>query len=420
MYLQVVKQIIMKEKYLHYLWKYKLLPFHQMYLTNGDSFKVVYQGDYNAYESGPDFLNAKIEINGIMWIGNVELHVKSKDWFLHGHQNDNAYDNVVLHVVYDHNGEVVQNNNLLPTLELKAVIQDAHYKKYISLFKNKQTILCGSQLESVAPIYRIALQERAIFQRLVRKTLGLELLVGSSDPKQILYFLLARAFGTKINQLPFEEITQRLPISLLKKLKKKEQAQIVQLTSGMLQTNSFTELLNYSHLLKIHEKVGRGMVNHSSWKFGGTRPGNSPEIRIQQFASILEKFDFEISFLYLEKENFLNYCMELLTIVESDKLNKASAKELTKSFKQQIIINCFVPFLFWFGQNTSNDILVDKSIDLLHLLPSEMNSVTEKWKKLGCSPNNAAESQAMLEIFNEFCTKKKCLSCDIGIQLLSK
>lgn len=391
-----------------------------MKLTNGDSFKVIYQGDYNAYESGPDFLNAKIEINGMLWIGNVELHVKAKDWFLHGHQKDRAYDNVILHVVYENNGEVIQNSNLIPALELKGVINTNHYQKYLSLFKSKHTILCATQLESILPIHMIVLQERALFQRLSRKTVNLQELTGTDDPKQILYFLLARAFGTKINQLPFEELAQRLPLAIIKKMHKKDQGFLIQLTSGMTKLETVSDFVNYTHLLKTHAKIASGIVNRASWKFGGTRSGNSPVIRIQQFARIIEKFDFEVSFMYLTKDDFLEYCMELLTIIEGDKLDKNKLKELTKQFKYQIIINCFVPFLFWYGQNCQDDILIDKAMDLLRLIPGEQNAVIEKWKKTGNLPNNAAESQALLEIFNEFCTKKKCLSCDIGIQLLSK
>lgn len=391
-----------------------------MYLSNGDSFKIIFQGDYNAYESGPDFLNAKIEINGMLWIGNVELHVKSKDWFLHGHQNDRAYDNVILHVVYENNGEVIQNSNLIPVLELKEVINSNHYQKYLSLFKNKHTILCSTQLKSILSIHMISLQERALFQRLSRKTINLSELTGTEDPKQILYFLLARAFGSKINQLPFEELAQRLPITIIKKMLKKDQCPLIQLTSGMTKPETLSDFVNYPHLIKIHEKMANGMVNRASWKFGGTRSSNSPDIRIQQFAKIIEQFDFEVSFMFLTKEDLLKYCMELLTIVEGNKLQKIKIKELTKSFKHQIIINCFVPFLFWLGQKREDDRLTDKAIDLLRLIPPEQNGVIEKWKKNGNSPNNAAESQALLEIFNEFCTKKKCLSCNIGIQLLSK
>ena len=401
----------MKEIYLHYLWKYKLIPFHKMKLTTGENFKIVYQGDYNAYESGPDFLNAKVEIDGLLWVGNVELHVRSKDWFLHNHHTDIAYETVILHVVYEENGNVLLNGSALPTLELKPIIDTHHFYTYAGLFKNKHTILCGTQLRNVQSIYLISLQEKALFQRLSRKTENLSLLTGSKDANQVLYFLLARAFGTKINQLPFEELTQRLPLSLLKKQNKKQQDALVQYASGMF-TSDFSKT--------VKSAASNGKVNRSSWKFCGTRPGNSPVVRIQQFSAIVREFDFETSFLYLSKEQLLEHWMVLLSRIVAVKGEFDKVPSLTKSFKEQVIINCFVPFLFWYGQERSEEQLVEKSMEILRLLPSEQNSILDKWKKFNVCANNAAESQAFLEIFNEFCTRKKCLSCDIGIQLLSK
>jgi len=410
----------MKEKYLHYLWKNKLLPFHQLQLSNESDFKVIYQGDYNEYESGPDFLNAKLEINGITWIGNVEIHVKSSDWNVHGHQNDRAYDNVILHVVYDYNCDIFQNGNLIPTLQLKQVISFDHYKKYQTLFKNKNTILCGTQLQNIDPFYIISLYEKALYKRMFRKTENLVELTGSTEPKQVLYFLLARAMGSKINQLPFEELTHRLPLELLKRQRKSTQKEFIQLTSGFAQPDSVSELLNFPKILKGFSKVSNGTVSRNSWKFGGTRPGNSPDKRVEQFAVIVEKFDFEVSFIYLSITELYAYILELLTIVEGKKLSVSKVKDLTISFKQQLIINCFAPFIFWYGQQRNDDVFIEKSFEILRLLTPEKNSVMEKWKKFGIVPRNAAESQSLLEIFNEFCSKKKCLSCDIGIQLLNK
>lgn len=401
----------MKEIYLHYLWKYKLIPFHKMLLTTGENFKIVYQGDYNAYESGPDFLNAKVEIDGLLWVGNVELHVRSKDWFLHNHHIDHAYDSVILHVVYEENGNVLLNGCALPTLELKPIIDVHHYNKYVGLFKNKHTILCSNQIRNVHPIYLISLQEKALFQRLSRKTENVLLLTGSKEANQVLYFLLARAFGTKINQLPFEELTQRLPLSLLKKQNKQHQQALVQFTSGMF-SGDFSKT--------IKSIASNGIVKKSSWKFCGTRPGNSPVVRIQQFSAIVREFDFETSFLYLSKEQLLEHWMLLLSRIVDVKGEFDKVPNLSKSFKEQIIINCFVPFLFWYGQMSSDEQLIEKSMEILRLLPPEQNSILDKWKKIDISANNAAETQAFLEIFNEFCTRKKCLSCDIGIQLLSK
>lgn len=410
----------MQEKYLHYLWKYKLLPFHKMTLVDGRFFKVMSNGDYNSYESGPDFLNTKIEIDGIVWAGNVELHVKSKDWYVHNHQKDAAYENVVLHVVYEFNGDVTVKGENLPTLELKQFIQQEHYQKFESLLKSKKTILCGTQLKTIPSIHIISQQERALIDRLNRKTSRLLEHTGSNDPKQILYFLFARAMGTKINQLPFEELTHRLPLHILKKSREKKQIDLILISSGLVQPETISDLMVYRRILQQEKQIVNGIVSRHSWKFGGTRPGNSPRIRIEQFARIIEQFDFEVSFVYLNKEELLRYIFKLLTIKEGEPFLLSRFHQLSLSFKYQLVINCFVPFIYWYGQKAENEILIEKSIELLRLIPAENNALLTNWEINGVKLNNAAESQSMLEIVNELCSKKKCLSCEIGIQLLNK
>jgi hypothetical protein len=410
----------MKEKYLHYLWRYKLIPFHKLQLSNGQSFKVLNSGEYNSYESGPDFLNAKIEIDSIIWSGNIELHVKSKDWILHNHHLDVAYNTVVLHVVYEHNGDIIQNNHLIPTLELKSIIDFDHFRKFDKLLKSKRTILCGSLLSKVPEIIWEEMKEKALFQRLNRKTENFIQVVGSNNPRQILYFLMARAMGAKINQLPFEELTHRLPLSLLKQVSKKNQSLLIQLTSGMMKIDSFTSLLKSSELINLHVKVARGVVDQSSWKFGGTRPGNAPTIRIKQFADICQKFDFEISFVLLSLLELKKYLFSLLATSLQSTEKDENIIPLTDTFKEQLIINCFVPFIFWYGQYQENELIVEKSLDLLRLFKPEENSIIFKWKEFQKIANNASDSQALLEIFNEYCAKKKCLSCSIGYCLLNK
>ncbi len=410
----------MQEKYLHYLWKYKLLPFHKMLLADGRSFKVVDIGEYNSYESGPDFLNAKIEIDGLMWAGNVELHVKSMDWFAHKHQHDLAYNNVILHVVYDFNGDVIINGEIVPTLELKHVIQKEHYEKFELLLKNKKTILCGSLLYSIPDIQIVSLQERALIDRLNRKTRSIAEFAGSSDPMQILYFLMARAMGAKINQLPFEELSHRLPLNLLKNNNVKNQSDLIMISSGLSNPKSITDLNVYRRIIQNEKSLVNGFVSKQSWKFGGTRPGNSPLIRLEQFSKIIEQFDFEVSFVYLDKDELYQYILKLLTLKNDATFQLSKFHQLSISFKHQLIINCFVPFIYWYGEQTEDEKLIQKSIDLLRIIPPEVNSTIDKWIKNKIIPKNAAETQSMLEIVNELCSKKKCLSCEIGIRLLSK
>lgn len=389
-----------------------------MSLTNGISFKLIYQGDYNASESGPDFLNAKIEIDGITWVGNIEIHVKSKDWFTHNHHFDDAYNTVILHVVYVNNGDVKVGENILPVLELKDHIDRQHYSRFEKLMKSKRTILCGSSLKDFPPIFLIEMQEKALVQRMSRKTNDLLQTVHSTEPKSVLYFLIARAMGAKVNQLPFEELTQRLPLSFVKQMKKKRQIQAICLASGLFIPDTESDVLLSSRL--IQKSTFDNHVYKSAWKVGGVRPANQPSKRIVQFALIVQQFDFTVSFVYLNATELYLYILELLNLSKSNPCVDYSVEPLSKSFKHQLIINCFAPFLVWYGNQQEDDSLVEKGFDLLRQLPCEENGIIKKWKNYGVNPKNAAESQALLEIFNDFCMNKKCLTCTVGNKLLGK
>ena len=394
------------------------MPLHSMKLIDGRDFKLIYQGDYNANDSGPDFLNAKIEIDGIIWSGNVEIHVKSKDWYAHNHHFDNAYDSVILHVVYQHNGDVKIGESILPVLELDDFIDMNHFRRFEQLLKAKKTILCGSSLSEFPAVYFVEMQERALVQRLSRKTKNLFQMVHSIDPQNVLYFLIARAMGTKVNQLPFEELTHRLPLVVIQKMKKKRQAQAICLASGLFMPDSENDVLISSHLNQTGTFDNR--VFKSAWKQGGVRPSNHPSKRIVQFAYIIQKFDFSVSFVYLNSKELYQYIIELLDLTKLKEKKVESIEPLTLSFKHQLIINCFSPFLVWYGNQQEDETLVEKGIDLLRQIPPEENVIIKKWRNYGIVPKNAAESQALLEIFNEFCVNKKCLTCTVGNKLPSK
>lgn len=408
----------MKEKYLHYLWQNKLLPFHKMTLTDASSFKVIYPGDYNASDSGPDFLNAQLELNGIRWFGNVELHVKGSDWYLHKHQNDRAYDNVILHVVYEDNKPVFINKIPIPTLELRSFINLEHYASFERLARAKKTILCSNSLQNVPAIYIENMKERSLVNRLYRKTQDLSVHVHSEEPKDILYFLLARAMGAKTNQLPFEQLTQKLPLSIVKQISKNKQSVALCLASGLFSAINPTEFFLEKELLRKLQ-FENYLVRHS-WKNGGVRPRNRPTERVLQFSRIVEQFDFDTSFVYFDSDRIYAHLQDLLTITNEKSNSLFDTPRLSTSFKNHLIINAFIPFFFWVGKQRADENLIEKAIELLISLPPESNSIINKWKKTEVLINNAGDSQALLEIFNEFCTKKKCLTCSIGNQLLKQ
>lgn len=396
----------MKERYLHYLWQHKLIPLKALFLLDGTPIQIIHPGVYNELESGPDFFSAQIVIDSIKWVGNVELHVKSSDWFKHGHQNDKSYDNVILHVVLSHDLPSSNSLSLIPTLALQNWINLDHLEWFNHHFKAKTGILCRSQLTEFQPIQAVFMMERALYSRLIRKSI--ELNKHQEDPKQALFELLAGAMGSKVNQLPFLELAQKIKLN---EVRSKES------------TNFYNGILEASGLFNddtlIENASNENSVQKSSWKLKGIRHTSFPRIRIMQFAAIASSYDFNYQFVYCSPETILNYCKDILKNSEY-RLIQLGLNNLSDPFINGLIINAFVPFIFWYGQINQDEEICDKAISVMRLLPPENNSVLKKWQNLKMPMNNAADSQALLEIYNQFCSQKKCLNCDIGKMILGR
>ena len=389
----------MIEKYLHYLWDKKLIPFHKLEFINFESVKILDYGTYNQFESGPDFFNASIQLDQLKWYGNVEMHIRSSDWLRHNHHKDEAYNNVILHVVYENDLLINQYGFEIPTIELKNIIDWNHFNNYQNQTQKANKILCGSQFSSVTNIHRINFLEQSLYKRLNRKTSNHTLKDDSTFVPYFFYFI-TKSFGTKTNQLPFEELAKRIDFYSLKKLQPADQVAAIR---------SITNLFDQQEINQLDQ------MNSSSWKRGGVRPFNSPTRRVDQFIHFFVHYNFKLDFCEINPKEIISFFKEKVLKIQSE-----AALSFSESFQNNILINGVVPFLFWLGNTLENQDLIDKAIDILHFLPPEKNSIIKKWKEFGVKPKNAAESQAFLEIFNEFCTNKKCLSCAIGQQLLAE
>lgn len=403
----------MTENYLHFIWKTRRLPFHLFRTTSGEECHIYNPGFHNSHESGPDFANGSIRHQGLDWHGNIEMHVKSSDWYKHGHQNDRAYDNVVLHVVYEHDQDVLIGDRVVPTIELKRFIDPIHHSKWTAFSNAITNLNCGNSLPDLDPIYLKSMMERATVDRLTRKVFLLKRDRNQSDPKELLYYLLAGAFGTKVNKYPFEELSHRIPLSLLKRFDAVKQRHLLYAVSGI-------EGLDQRNLkdavLTIHE-LQLGTVNAKSWKRKGLRPHGYPEIRLKQFAGIVSQFDFEVSLVYLDAGSLLSY---LYKLVETGNEQLDQSCFISRSFADLIIINCFVPFLWWYGDRECNQTIRERALELLELIQPEYNKILSIWKSFGIQAASSYESQALIELYNEYCVKNKCLNCQVGAKILDR
>ena len=389
----------MIEKYLHYLWEKKLIPFHKLVITNFESLKILDYGSYNQFESGPDFFNATILLDQLKWVGNVEMHIRSSDWLRHKHHKDEAYNNVILHVVYENDLTVNQFGFEIPTIELKSVIDWKHFNNYQINVKKAPAILCGTQFKSVTDIHRIHFLEKSLYARLNRKTSSLSL---RDDPTFVAHFFyfITKSFGAKTNQLPFEELAKRIDFYKLKAQQIDHQVATIRSVTDLFEQHA----INHSN-----------RMNASSWKQGGVRPSNSPIRRINQYIQLFIYYDFKIDFCKLTPQAIISCFKEKIL-----NFPIAASLSFSDSFQNTILINGVAPFMFWLGNTLEHDSFIEKAIEILSILPPEKNSTLKKWKDFEVKPKNAAESQAYLEIFNEFCKNKKCLSCSIGQQLLAE
>lgn len=367
----------MNEEYLHFIWKKKRLPLHRLKTHDGQAIDFIEVGLHNESESGPDFTMAKIRIGEIIWVGCVEIHIRSSDWYRHNHHKDKAYDNVILHVVYVHDRDVEQNHRAIPVVELKPHIDLLHYFKYKKIFKIQQDDFpCQPFFSKVELIKFSELKNQAIQNRFDRKADEINLMNCESETN-ILFKLTAKAFGTRVNDQPFEELSNVFSIDKLNRLGEKDTQQILE---------------------------------NFSWKRKGLNPTSCYQKRISQFLSFVNMNNFDFPFWELPPS---------LIVLHFEKVFKQAMIE-SRFIQNNLLINCIARFLFWKGHVMNIQVYKEKALKLLTLLPKESNRVMRKWETLNVIPKNALDSQALLEIYEQLCTKKACLKCEIGKMILVK
>lgn len=421
----------MNEALLHTIWKYKLLGQSQFKGSRGEDIEVISIGEHNQ-DSGPDFFNSKIRINDIVLAGNVEIHIKTSDWLKHNHQNDKSYDNLVLHVVYEHDKELSQNEQFnVSVLELKDYIKPSLLEQYNELQLSKQPIACGKAITQISDLKWKSWLDRLAISRLEEKTAYIEHLFeyAKHNHEDTLYLLFFRNFGFKINNDPFELLGKFLPYSILKKYADQPmQTEALLFGVAGLLDNLFDDkypkqLQNEFEFLK--HKYRLQSIKKEQWKFSKTRPVNFPTIRISQLAGLIGK-QTSLYHLIEQKPDLqtIRHYFEVepnpywKTHYKFDVETKNSPKPLGDTAINSIVINTIVPYLFFMSKHCSKSDLIEYALDLLSQVPAEMNKKTREFTDLGIKTENALESQAQIYLLDNFCSKKRCLHCQVGEALL--
>jgi len=420
----------MKEEFLHYLWKFRLLNLDLKTLA-GDPVVVLQPGDHNT-DGGPDFFNARVKIGETIWAGNVEIHISSSDWFRHGHQYDKAYENIILHVVYQFeiNPDMLQILTI-PTLEIMNQFPNKIQYQYELLMHNNFRIPCtnliNAELQSEFSLWTPSL----IMERFLEKCEEIRRNWESCDYdwEETLYRFLATNFGFRINALSFELLAKSLPLKLIKR----HIGNIIQLEallfgqSGLLNTDytdTYPVLLSSEYCF-LKNKYGIIPISGVTWKFLRLRPSNFPTIRISQLASFIQSTGGR--FFQLLESSSLREIQSSFDLLASpywddhflfDRLSPKRVKLMGKSSKSLLIINGVVPFLFFIGLEKGIATYREKAINLLESISAEKNIDIDRWKKVGLEANNALQTQALIQLKRAYCDKKRCLECRLGIKIL--
>lgn len=421
----------MHEKFLHYIWQYRLYETQALVTDEKELIEIVEAGMLNS-DAGPDFFNAKVKIGDTFWAGNIEIHQKSSDWIKHKHHINKVYDSVILHVVeridatiYRSNGEKIPQLQLTP---LSHVVQ-----KYSELSQNRLWISCADKLSEIDSLFKRSLLTAMLIERLSNKAESIFSLLEKSKNswEEAFYITLTRNFGFGKNNDAFERLARSLPLTYLGK-HKDNLFQIEALLFGQAGLLSSSEKSDdYFLSLKkeydfLKSKFNLEPIDASAWRLLRLRPSNFPHIRIAQLASLIHQSSKLFSKI-IEKPH-LEYLHSLFNCNPSEywethylfgEISPSRKKNIGKSAVEIVIINTIVPFLFCYGKSKQKEELQDIALNLLEQLPAEKNSIISNWETVGMKANSAFESQALLQLKKNYCDVKKCLCCRIGHKVLT-
>ncbi len=421
------------EDFLHYIWKFRLFDRINLQTNDGEDLEVFSAGVHNS-DSGPDFQNARIRIGDTVWAGNVEVHLSSSDWKKHGHTADNAYDNVILHVVYrDDDPLILADGRRVPTLELQNRIPADLYNRYHTLIFGNQTIIpCEASIGSVDEITLYNWLTRVLVERLEKRSAAVFAALNKNrgDWEETFYQFLAANFGFKTNALPFELMAKSLPqITLAKHKNNSLQIEALLFGQAGFLTGDMTD--EYPRKLKteyefLQKKYQLMPVENHLWKFLRLRPQNFPTIRLAQFAALVVQSNHLFSKLLEIKD--VKGLRDLFTEIKVNpywenhyRFNAESApspKNLGQASIDILLLNSLALFLFSYGKHNQMQHYINRSLQLLEYLPGENNKVVADFATLGVKIKTAFESQALLELKNNYCNYKKCLHCGVGNKIL--
>lgn len=420
----------MQEDFIHYLWKFKKLSGLDLKTTAGEAIVIKSLGTHN-HHSGPDFFNCRVEIGGQLWAGNVEMHLRASDWYKHGHDDDPAYDNVILHVVWKHDAEITRRSEIeIPVLEVANYVPEHLIVSYTKLFtqKNNQFINCEKSVNQVDAFVIDMWLEKLFLQRLQERSMRIQsnLEIQNGDWEAVFFQMLTRSFGTKVNADAFEQVATSIEQAVVRKLASDAfQLEAVLLGQAGLLNTSFQDRY-FQQLVKefAFAKAKFQLIPiQTSLKFFRLRPANYPTVRLSQLSQLYHRSPFlfaEILLAKTKKELYKLFEVKAAGYWDDhhvfDKPTENREKYLTTEFVDLLIVNCIVPLKFSYAMHQGKE-NIEELLELMRSIKLEKNTITNGFKKL-LVISSALESQAVLQLKPHYCDRNACLSCDIGVRLM--
>lgn len=425
----------MKEDLLHFVWMHQYFDRVDLVTTAGESINVLNPG-FPHTDAGPDFNQAKVRIGDVEWNGHVEIHVKSSDWARHGHSSDPAYQNVILHVVWEDDEPVhYDESTVIPTLELKHRIKPSLLRDSSALLKSEAKIACADSIYLVNPLTRMSMIERALMSRLEIKSQEINLLLKANegDWEETTYQWLMRHMGFKKNNHAFFRLSQQLPLKVIRK-HHQELSQLEGLlfgVAGFLKADGIDEyqlgLKNEYVFLANKYSLSTKELSTAEWKFLRLRPANFPTIRIAQLAQILLRSPN--LFARIIESTEVQTVRSLFEVKQSaywqsqyqfGKPTDHKISGMGRTSVDLLLLNICAPILVAYGKAVGNDDYIERAIGILASIKPEQNFITKQWKALGQPLESAADSQGAIGLYKLYCQPRQCLRCGIGAAILNR
>jgi hypothetical protein len=416
----------MTERLLQFIWQFQYFNHSGLVTAEGEDLQITYAGLLNTNQ-GPDFLEAKIKVANTAWAGNIELHLKSSDWHIHKHSDDKNYNNIILHVVWQND---LNTGLSFPVLELQSRVSNFLLSRYDELMNATGFIACEKNIHQVDLLIWKSWKDRLLAERLQNKAkLIFEYLAANNSHwEETFWWLLANNFGIKVNSDAFEKIARSLPVNILAKHKNQlQQLEALLFGQAGLLENNFTD--QYAVMLQKEYRFYKAKYKLQSIQaplfFLRMRPANFPSIRLAQLAALINKSQHLFS--VIKEAGSLKQVKKLLNVTANDYWHYRYVFDEATGFREKnmgnqminnLLINTVVPVVFAFGHYHREEVYKNKAMQWMEEITAEKNSITYGYARLGIENKNAFDSQALIQLKNSYCNKKRCLECAVGNRLL--